>query len=583
MAGIVAGLSLLAGGASALTGGTSPHSPPAVSVFPSPGSHAALPGTQISFRGIAPAKIGAITVVGSRSGVHTGQVEADSDGKGGSFLPGTPFDPGETVTVRTGLNVLGGSDGGFKFTTITPFGSLGAEQIPLVAAGSHGLQHFRSRPDLLPPSITVTKRGAPARLGDIFVAPQFGPAQNGPMLLDPSGNLVWFDPLPKNMLATDFRVQRFGNQPVLTWWQGTTNHGSGTGVDVIYNTHYQQIAAFTAGNGLAGSDLHEFLLTPQGDAYIIAVSPVRVGNDPHPLIDDVVQEIDVKTGLVLFEWHALDHIPISESFYKRPDSTGYVYDPFHLNSVSIDTDGNLIVSARNTWAAYKINHQTGAVMWTLGSNRDSFERGRGVATAFQHDLVVQPNGSLTMFDDGAGPPSVHSQSRAIRVAINTRRMTATLVGQYLHRPPILSIYEGGAQVLSSGEVFVGWGQQPYFSEFNKAGKLDFDAHFTAPTNSYRAYRLPWHGQPLTTPDVAVSRGARGITTVYASWNGATSVASWRVLAGPSAGALSAVGSARRSGFETAIRVHTQEPYVAAEALSSSGRVLSTSNVVDGPR
>ena len=214
------------------------------------------------------------------------------------------------------------------------------------------------------------------------------------MILDPNGNLVWFQPLPPNQLATDFRVQQLGDQPVLTWWQGYTNNGSGRGEGVIYNSSYQQIATVQAGNGLQGMDLHEFLVTPQGDAYVVGVSPIRYGTLKKPLMDAVVQEIDIKTGLVLFEWHAIDHVPITASYFNT-NSPGFVYDPYHLNSIALDTDGNLIVSMRNTWAVYKINRSTGAVMWTLGSNQNTFKRGAGVSTAFQHDAVVQPDGSLT--------------------------------------------------------------------------------------------------------------------------------------------------------------------------------------------
>src|SRR6202012_1305929 len=188
---------------------------------------------------------------------------------------------------------------------------------------------------------------------------------------------------------------------VLTWWQGFTNNGSGRGEGVIYNPSYQQIGAVQAGNGLQGVDLHEFMVTPQGDAYIIAVNPVHFSKMNRPLMDAVIQEIDIKTGLVLFEWHAADHIPISESFFKF-GSKGAVYDPYHANSIAIDTDGNLIVSLRNTWAIYKIDHESGAVMWTLGSNKNNFKMGPGTQTAFQHDVVVQPNGVLTLFDKGAG-------------------------------------------------------------------------------------------------------------------------------------------------------------------------------------
>jgi len=562
-------------------GGTALAQAPAVAVFPSPSTTYAEPGSQITFRGIPAGQIGHITVVGSSSGAHGGTIQADSDGDGGSFIPSAPFTPGETVTVTTGLNVIGGTSGAFHFGVAVPFGTINPMKLPMVPAGSHGVQHFHSRPDLLPASITINRRSSSTYGGDIFLTPQYGPVQNGPMLLDPSGNLIWFQPLPANQLASDFRVQQLNGQPVLTWWQGFTNNGSGRGEGVIYNSQYQQIATVQAGNGLQGVDLHEFLVTPQGDAYIIAVSPVHYDGMKRPLMDSVIQEIDIRTGLVLFEWHALDHIPISESFFKF-GSKGAVYDPYHANSIAVDGDGTLIVSLRNTWAIYKVDHQTGAVMWTLGSNKNNFKMGPGTQTAFQHDVVVQPNGALTMFDDGAGPPRVHTQSRAVELSLNTSKNTVSLVRQFEHSPAISANFEGGAQVLPGGDLFVGWGQQPYFSEFSSSGKLLFDARFTSNTSSYRAYKFGWAGQPNTPPSIAVSNNNDGTTQVFASWNGATTVSSWQVLAGTSPGSMAPLVSARKRGFETAITAATGAPYLAVQALDSKGHVLATSATATAP-
>ena len=300
----------------ALAGATAAQAAsPAVSVFPSPGTHYNLPRTQITFRGIAPGEIGSVTVVGSASGAHGGRIEGDSDNKGGSFLPNRPFKAGETVTVTTHLDVLGGSHGKFSFTIAHPSRPIQPVPLPIAPAGSNGLQHFQSRPDLLPPSITVSKSSAPASEGDIFLAPQFGPSQNGPMILDPQGNLLWFLPysVSRKLLITDFRVQRYENQPVMTWFQGYTNHGSGLGEGVIWDRDYKQIAVVKAGNGLQ-MDLHEFIITSSSHAWIVAVSPVGIPSVPHkPTMDAVVQEIDIKTGLVMFEWHALDHVPLGDS------------------------------------------------------------------------------------------------------------------------------------------------------------------------------------------------------------------------------------------------------------------------------
>jgi hypothetical protein len=551
---------------------------PAVSVFPSPGTRFALPGSQITFRGIPAGSIGSVSVVGSKSGAHTGHVAADSDGNGGSFLPDHGFDAGETVTVTTALNVVGANQGEWTFTVAKPWGPIKPMKIIDVPAGAHGVQHFHSRPDLRPASVQVLKGGAPAGKGDIFVAPEVGPVQNGPMILDTSGSLVWFHPLPRNQMATAFRVQTLGRQPVLTWWQGYVNHGSGRGEDLIYNRDYQPIAAVKAGNGLQGADLHEFLLTPQGDAYIIAVSPLRWPGTRKPLMDSVVQEIDVKTGLVLFEWDALDHVPLGASFFKTPAQPGYVWDPYHVNSVALDRDGNVILSMRNTWAVYKVNHSTGRVMWTLGSSRSSFKMGRGTRTVFQHDAIVQPNGNLTIFDDGAGPPRKESQSRAVTISLNTKTMTATLVRQYVHRPALSTNFAGSQQALTGGDTFVGWGQLPYFTEFNSRGQIDFDARFVSSTENYRAYRLPWHApRPPTPPAISVSRGRNGVTTVFASWNGATNVNAYRVLgASRPNGKFSRLRIVRRHGFETALEVRNNSRYFEVQALGAKAALLGTS-------
>jgi hypothetical protein len=553
-----------------------------VAVFPIPGTHYNRPATQITFRGVSPGQIGQLQVVGSKTGAHTGHTAADSDGQGGSFIPDQPFASGETVTVTTALNVIGAKHGTFSFTIANARGLLGYGPLLLAPPGANGVQRFRSRPDLQPAAMTVGRDAAPASEGDIFLAPQNGPVQNGPMILDPQGRLVWFQPFPiqTNTLITDFRVQNLYGQQVLTWWQGNTANGQGRGTGVILNRDYQEIAIVSAGNGL-DMDLHEFLITPQGDAYVVASAPVSLPGVRKPAIDSVVQEIDIKTGLVLFEWHALDHIPLWQSYFT-PKYPGFIFDPYHVNSIAIARDGNLIVSSRNTSTVYKIDRLTGKVMWSLGGKASTFKMGAGTSTWGQHDALVQADGSLTIFDDGAGPPTVHPYSRGIREALDPRHKTTRLIKEYDHSPDISADFEGDVQPLRDGNVFLGWGQQPFFSEDNAAGQQIFDARFNVPTTTYRAYRFRWSAQPPTSPALAAALEGNGLATLYASWNGATDVAAWRLLAGSTATGLAPVGRTTWSGFETAVAAPSPGPYFSVQALGSGGQVLASSPVQSVP-
>jgi hypothetical protein len=564
-------------------------STPTVSVYPIPGSRVAAPQTQIAFRGMSIRGVGKIVVTGSESGRHAGRIEADSDGRGGSFLPAKPFTAGEIVTVRTSLHIRGARSGTFRFTVATPAGPV--PSMPLLPASRVPGDEltFQSEPGLTPAAVEVTKQAAGAAEGDIFLTPQQGPTQNGAMILDASGELVWFHPVPSGDMAADLRVQRYQGRPVLTWWQGYSGAGIGAGEDVIDDSSYRQIAVVRAANGLS-ADLHEFQLTPQGTALITAYYPVYWNasslhmSTKQIVLDSVVQEIDIKTGLVLFQWDSLDHVPLSASYETPVKSPGAPYDYFHINSIQQERSGDLVISGRNTWAAYEINPKTSAMVWTLGGKHSSFKLGTNVSFAFQHDVTVhtktvhaKTDPTVTLFDDGAGPPKVHAESRGITVRLNDKKKTATLVMADYHSPALAASFEGDVQPLPGGDEFVGWGQQPYFSEFNRQGQTVFDGRFVDSNSSYRAYLYAWTGTPTTPPSVAATTSGT-TTTVYASWNGATEVSSWRVIAGSAPNQLQPVATATKQGFETQVEIPAAA-YVAVQALGSAGRALSTSSVV----
>lgn len=576
---------LVAAGAALMPAAVAQASAP-VNVFPIPGGRLAAPSTQITFRGVPASQLGPITVTGSSSGAHAGRVVGDSDGGGGSFIPSNSFTPGETVTVSTGLSIVGGTNGSYSFTVATPAGPIPLAGVRPAPRVRNDLTRFVSRQDLAPATFTVTKKASSsvAAGGDLFVAPQYGPVQNGPMIIGPYGGLIWYQQVPHNQTATDFNVQSYQGKPVLTWWQGNVSFaGTGSGVDEIYNSSYQHIATVQAGNGLS-ADLHEFTITGQDTALVTSYFPVywQVSTDktakPRIVLDGVVQEIDIPTGLVVFQWDSLDHVPVTSSYQPMPKNTGHPWDYFHLNSAQLIGNGNVVISSRDTWSVYNVSHLTGGVVWTLGGKQSSFKMAKNTPFAFQHDARLLNHGLMTIFDDGGGPPDVHKQSRGLTLRLDTGHMTASLVAQENHSPSVLARYEGSDQLLRNGDSLVGFGSQPWVTEFDSHGRTVFDGRFVDANQSYRAYRYPWTGTPATPPAMGTST-SKGKTTVYASWNGSTLLARWQVLGGTNPSKLSVIASAGKAAFETAIRLGSSKPYLAVRALDSHGKVLATSKPV----
>src|SRR5262249_31938677 len=258
------------------------------------------------------------------------------------------------------------------------------------------------------PPVTVLTKGADNGNGDVFLAPQADQYDTGPEIVSITGKVLWFHRLPTGTFATDFRTQTYLGKPVLTWFQAT-DHG---GENVIYNARYQQIATVKPANGYA-PDFHEFLITPWNTALILADTPgtanlTSLGLSAHqPVNDGVVQEIDIKTGKLLFQWDSAGHVPYSDSHAPMPQP-GQPWDWFHINAVHLDTDGNLLISSRFTWTIYKVNLRTGATMWQLGGKHSTFAikagpgqklDSAGEIFAFQHDPEALGGNVYTVFDN----------------------------------------------------------------------------------------------------------------------------------------------------------------------------------------
>ena len=447
-------------------------------------------------------------------------------------------------------------------------------------------QHFLSRPDLKPPPVRVLGDPAAAAPGYVFLAPKMKVVQAGPMILDNRGDVVWFKPLDTHGVS-DFRVQRYRGKPVLTWWRGQAPMGVGRGRYVIYDDTYHQIAQVRAGHGYAG-DIHEFMISRRNTALFpvyhqLPVDLTSVGGPKEGRIfDGIFQEVDIPTGRVLFEWHSWPAVGLKESYAPPPKAAqgkkAPPYDYFHINSIEVEPNGNFLISARNTHALYEIDRKTGRILWRLGGKKSDFEMGPGTNFEWQHDARRQPDGTITLFDNGAAPP-VEKFTRILVFRVDEKGKRVTLVRTYRHPKRLLVPFEGNAQFLRNGDVFVGWGAIPYATEFDAAGRVVFDVSFgkgrariTGPNqdaDSYRAYRFVWHGQPTDQPAVSI-RGNK----VFVSWNGATEVAKWQLEFDGQPGPTIA-----KTRFENALPLKQKAKRIAVVALSASGAELGRSKTI----
>jgi len=370
----------------------------------------------------------------------------------------------------------------------------------------------------LPPVTVLTDSAAAQRDGDIFISPYVSgggsPYSSGAEILSPDAkHVVWSHAAPAGQEISDFRTQTYQGRKVLTFWQGTGLGGVATGTDYIYDDHYRQIAAINAGNGYS-ADGHEFTITPQGTALIVSYTVATAdltsigGPADQKVIDGLVQEIDIRTGKVLFQWNSADHVPYAQSEQPLPASADTPWDWFHINAAKVDTDGNLLVDARDTWTTYKVQRGSGRILWQLGGKDSSFAlraadgqqlNDAGTIFAWQHDPEPVGRDEYTVFDNesagagntGQGATSEFATSRVVTVRLDPARRTATLVRSVAQPEGQIASSQGNAQTLEDRDLVVGWGSLPYVSEFSPSGGLLLDLRLPAGVNTYRAYRAQW--------------------------------------------------------------------------------------------
>ena len=446
-----------------------------------------------------------------------------------------------------------------------------------------------SRPDLSgAPAARVLASTGRAQSGYLFATPDVSDSVRGPCIFANDGSLLFYHPVTAD-LAHNFQVVEYQGQSMLAWYEGAAIATYGEGAYYLYDNEYQQVAVIQGENG-SPIDLHELVVTPEGTALVGAYIPVEqdltaIGGLATALVYDYrLQEIDIASGRLLFDWHALDHVPLTESAVPVPTDEGDDFDYFHGNAIDVTPDGgHLVLSARNTSTIYKIDRQTGDIVWRFRGADDGKTPQDAITLSapgesfwFQHDVRAHADGTFSLFDDGGEP--FHHNARGMLLSIDEDAGTGQII-----RTDTVDIavgYMGSYRSQANGDWLAGWGNVPRLTEFAASGDVVLDMEMSG--YSYRALRYDWQSVPAAPPDIAATRNGSGGLDVWASWNGATGVASWRILAGPSANALSPLQTFPLTGFETAMTVPTDLPVVACEALDADGSSLGTSAPVTVP-
>ena len=374
--------------------------------------------------------------------------------------------------------------------------------------------------------------------------------------------------------------------------------------------HYRIVKSVEAGSYQAASDMHEFMLLPDGKSalmtqYLRSAADLcawDICNGLGYIQEGAFQEVDVETGEVLFEWRSLGHIDTSES-YVPPGTTeisgtgrdiGLPWDYFHINSVDKNEDGDYIISARHTSGIYLISGKDGHVIWRLNGAKSDFQL-KGFDTEFgfsyQHDArFISRNKTTTtisLFDNGSnGYNQTQEISTGLVVVLDHETMIATRIRNYsspfLEGIQHMSRSQGNTQILSNGNVIVGWGNHAFISEHLENGSAVWYGSIGL-TNvmNYRAHKFNWTGLPLTRPALwtysKTGTQQEGMM-VYISWNGATEVRKWSIFTGSTAkGPWYLKDTIEKNGFETIWHSDSFAHYTYAAALDKNGDTLGKSD------
>ncbi|MBC8144796.1 MAG: aryl-sulfate sulfotransferase, partial [bacterium] len=501
------------------------------------------PGPRLDERSVRTTSV--VTVLGSKSGRHEGRIALADDRRTVLFHPHAAFAPGESVDVlfAGGMRTENGdpvANYAYRFTTDrTPASAIAGIRFP-TDLESESDEYATAMKSATPPAedqsssigeresalpkMTVTVLDDPAP-GRLYISNlTFDSTINTtPHALILDNDAVPVFQLPKGQPIYDFKRQPNGQ---LTYFDDEIKQF------VILDSSYNQIGTINAGHGYE-TDCHELLILDNGHCILLGLAPRQVdlsgqipGGNPNAIVLDMaIQELDAARNVV-FEWRSVDHFKLTDATHAR--LTGKTVDHVHPNAISLDHEGNLLLSSRHLDEITKINRQTGEIIWRMGGKNNQFTFiNDPVGFSYQHDARWFGEETMTLYDNGNY--NVPRVSRAIEYRVDEVAMTATLVWQYRHKPDIFSYAMGNAQRLPNGNTLSGWGSYPNVTEVRRDGSVAFELAFAPGVYTYRAFRLPAATSLVRTDLVSPPRDSSEIVTnILLEWNRTGGAATYHV-------------------------------------------------------
>ncbi|MCX7833728.1 MAG: aryl-sulfate sulfotransferase [Ignavibacteria bacterium] len=422
-----------------------------------------------------------IEIAGSKSGVLHGTILLVENNKKLIYIPEKQFSLGESVKVN--INYPKKISYSFQIREkISP--QVSTDNVLKVEFKDfHNSLNQNFSDDI--PQLRIIQNGETAP-GYIFIAnfTQYFFNPTYLLVLNNNGTPYYVRQLVNR--GFDFKKQKNG---LLTFFDEKSHHYKALNqMNVI-------VDSFKCGNGYS-TDFHELQVMEDGSAWlmsydqqVIDMSQIVPGGDTAAIVVGlIIQKIDAQKNVV-FQWRSWDHIPITEARYVN--LLAHQIDYIHGNAIEVDYDGNIMISCRHTEAIYKINTNTGAIIWKLGGSDNDFTFiNDSIGFSYQHDIRRLPNGNITLYDNGNN--HVPQISRALEYSLDEVNKIATLVWEYRHTPNVYAYAMGNVQRLPNGNTLIGWGWDTLtLTEVTPQKEVVYELFLPQAQWSYRAFRFEW--------------------------------------------------------------------------------------------